>query len=330
MTTLPSQSLSFWTASNMKSSERSFWTLAGGLQICSHRMPWPRMLWQSSRHESKEKIAYLTSCRRWLREFCWRFWLDPLCQQEQTKHNLLALMLLGMQSLANGPYWQILRIYTERGLLKQVRENPQRVWAVIVEELHNHPPSAPILMPYRAKRNSTIRGQTILEGTVVVISPPWSHAMMGGAPQESTNPTGCPFQRSSSPIRSLQNAMGQCAHPRSYAFGASTRSSCPVKGFNMATMYSVITGFVDLYDMKVHDPQRLCCMKQAEHMNLHIVNRPSVQLQVTLQERNQSHVTKPCGQQPVMSQSPLWAWLPFLCPVLCLSAALLSLKLKPK
>ena len=82
-------------------------------------------------------------------------------------------MLLGMQSLANGPYWQILRIYTERGLLKQVRENPQRVWAVIVEELHNHPPSAPILMPYRAKRNSTIRGQTILEGTVVVISPPW-------------------------------------------------------------------------------------------------------------------------------------------------------------
>ncbi|CAK9013850.1 unnamed protein product [Durusdinium trenchii] len=172
------------------------------------------------------------------------------CSQEQTKHNLLALMLLGMQSLANGPYWQILRIYTERGLLKQVRENPQRVWAVIVEELHNHPPSAPILMPYRAKRNSTIRGQTILEGTVVVISPPWSHAMMGGAPQESTNPTGCPFQRSSSPIRSLQNAMGQCAHPRSYAFGASTRSSCPVKGFNMATMYSVITGFVDLYDMK--------------------------------------------------------------------------------
>jgi hypothetical protein len=139
--------------------------------------------------------------------------------QEQTKHNLLALMLLGMQSLANGPYWQILRIYTEHGLLEQVRENPQQVWAVIVEELHNHPPSAPILMPYRAKRNTTIQGQAILEGTIVVISPPWllgrffgllgflpiqfatrlsiqrvwlneqhdcstrSHAMMGGAPQ---------------------------------------------------------------------------------------------------------------------------------------------------
>lgn len=253
------------------------------------------------------------------------------CSQEQTKHNLLALMFLGMQSLANGPYWQILRIYTEHGLLEQVRENPQRVWAVIVEELHNHPPSAPILMPYRAKRNTTIQGQAILEGTIVVISPPWSHAMMGGAPQESTNPAGCPFQRSSSPISSLKTAVGRCTHPRSYAFGASTRSSCPVKGFNMITMYSVITGFIDLYDMEVHDPQSLCSMKQAEHMNLHIVNRPCVQLQVTLQERNQNNVTKPCGQQQRTlqphKQSTVRVWL----PVLCLSAvALLSLKLKPK
>ena len=75
------------------------------------------------------------------------FWLMFAFSQEQTKHNLLALMLLGMQSLTNGPYWQILRIYTEHGLLEQVRENPEQAWEVIVEELYNHPPSAPILMP---------------------------------------------------------------------------------------------------------------------------------------------------------------------------------------
>jgi hypothetical protein len=73
-------------------------------------------------------------------------------------------------------------------------------------------------------------------------------------------------------------------------------------------------------------------MKQAEHMNLHIVNRPCVQLQVTLQERKQNNVTEPCGQQQRTlqpnKQSTLWVWLP---AVLCLSAtALLSLKLKPK
>ena len=91
--------------------------------------------------------------------------------EKEIKHNLMASLFLGQQSLANGAFWVIVRLAQEPELLKEIRQNRSKLPDVIAEELRIHPPSSPFLMPYLALEDDEYKGLQIHAGDRVVVMP---------------------------------------------------------------------------------------------------------------------------------------------------------------
>ena len=84
--------------------------------------------------------------------------------EKELRHNLMASLFLGQQSLANGAFWVIVRLAQEPELLKEIRHNRSTLPEVIAEELRIHPPSSPFLMPYLALEDDDYKGLQIGAG----------------------------------------------------------------------------------------------------------------------------------------------------------------------
>ena len=91
--------------------------------------------------------------------------------EKELRHNLMASLFLGQQSLANGAFWVIVRLAQEPELLKEIRHNRSTLPEVIAEELRIHPPSSPFLMPYLALEDDEYKGLQIGAGDRVVVMP---------------------------------------------------------------------------------------------------------------------------------------------------------------
>ncbi|CAE7312354.1 nfsB, partial [Symbiodinium necroappetens] len=95
----------------------------------------------------------------------------PKEKEGTIRSNMLVLLLIGAQSMANGAYWLTLCLQ-DPDRLSRLRRGDGKLADVLVEEMRRHPPSAPILMPYKVISAFTDNGMDFRERDIVVISPP--------------------------------------------------------------------------------------------------------------------------------------------------------------
>ncbi|CAE7775444.1 nfnB [Symbiodinium microadriaticum] len=135
---------------------------------------------------------------------------SPEEKEETIRSNMLVLLLIGAQSMANGAYWLTLCLQ-DPDRLSRLRRGDGKLADVLVEEMRRHPPSSPILMPYKVISAFTHCGMDFREGDYGVISPPWQH-MTFPKPHEHQEDrfsedlaahrqkSGCPFWKGSGPV----------------------------------------------------------------------------------------------------------------------------------
>ena len=102
---------------------------------------------------------------------CLPVW-SPEEKEGTIRSNMLVLLLIGAQSMANGAYWLTLCLQ-DPDRLSRLRRGDGKLADVLVEEMRRHPPSSPILMPYKVTSAFTDNGMDFRERDIVVISPPW-------------------------------------------------------------------------------------------------------------------------------------------------------------
>ncbi|CAE7565955.1 nfnB [Symbiodinium sp. CCMP2456] len=200
------------------------------------------------------------------------------------RSNMLVLLLIGTQSMANGAYWLTLCLQ-DPDRLSRLRRGGGKLADVLVEEMRRHPPSAPILMPYKVISAFTYCGIDFLVGEIVVISPPWQH-MAFPKPHEHQEDrfsedlaahrqrSGCPFWTGSGPVPGKEvEAAERVLSDRTCTFGIRP-FGCPMKRGAVAMLLNLGAIILQDYDVKVENLDLVSGTPFEEHMELVTVNRP--------------------------------------------------------
>ncbi|CAE7912782.1 nfnB [Symbiodinium sp. KB8] len=213
---------------------------------------------------------------------------SPEEKEETIRSNMLVLLLIGAQSMANGAYWLTLCLQ-DPDRLSRLRRGDGKLADVLVEEMRRHPPSSPILMPYKVISAFTHCGMDFREGDYGVISPPWQH-MTFPKPHEHQEDrfsedlaahrqkSGCPFWKGSGPVPGKEvEAAERVLFDRTCTFGIRP-FGCPMKRGALAMLLNLGAIILQDYDVKVENLGLVSSCPFHKHMELVTVNRPKFEL----------------------------------------------------
>ena len=242
--------------------------------------------------------------------------------EKELRHNLMASLFLGQQSLANGAFWVIVRLAQEPELLKEIRHNRSTLPEVIAEELRIHPPSSPFLMPYLALKGDEYKGLQIGAGDRVVVMPSlvqlnkkeWPNPMQFEkdrlsdiiSKKHKERDTSCSWDGGPAPVSVLHAQMkiqetrtcpvsGDTGTtcPKSNHVGSQKYSSfgvgnatCPMQGFSIGVLNNLLSIVVEEWNVEVDGmTPTFMSTPVIEHVNVDTGSRPWRRVKATFNPR---------------------------------------------
>jgi len=243
-------------------------------------------------------------------------------RQEELRHNLMAGLFLGQQSLANCAFWLVLRLHDDPQLVDLLRKDSSKLPGIVSEELRLHPPSSPFLMPYYAVQDDNHGGLEIPSGSLVAMMPILMHMNEDlhsrpegflrsrfdseqGKKHNSSQVCPSPTAEGSAPILDVHACMvskvrggasssrdgcpvtggGRVGDRAGYCPFGVGKATCPMQGFSLSVILNLVRVIVQDWDVDVHDAKTLSTAPVTQHVVIDTGSRPMKRLTATFRPR---------------------------------------------